>query len=454
MPQYVKIKKSKNLRFKLISLMYLIFLVLSVIQIPIGWLKVSPGIQTYIGKPKSIFQDTTLLQTEKLLNKIDSEFKVALGYNEETGKIPEINSYSITDKFFIDEAKANIVFGQLIKLNQWAEDLPAVDTRKELFKKMFAQDLENGLSSRNGTQWSIFKWKHVPAGFARNLLEEIKLRLKLLNTGNLEETETSDEPSFTLMTEYASMRVGDEATLTTKGDTLISLEVLRNNIPTNDFKIDGNSFVIKPQFAGTYVVNAKGLSKNESMVIEVLPAGFPSKEALPFRVCYKGVNYFQTIPFKGGDLKLSCSADPKASFNSETGKISFRPNNVGRCSIKLNQKEGLLFFDSVFVKPLPEPILQIKGLTNLTIARKRLLQTDKFVLEATHPSFENGVFEVKSFNKRSVGNITTISKVNGNEISIDPSEKPFIKYLILYDVEVRMGVETQKIEQPIIIQIN
>jgi len=392
MPQYVKIKKSKNLRFKLISLMYLIFLVLSVIQIPIGWLKVSPGIQTYIGKPKSIFQDSTLLQSEKIFKKIDSDFKVALGYNEETGKIPEA--------------------------------------------------------------WSIYKWKHVPAGFARNLLEEIRLRLKLLNTGNIEETETSEEPSFTLMTEYASMRVGDEATLTTKGDTLISLEVLRNNMPTNDFEIEGNSFVIKPQFAGTYIVNAKGLSKNESMVIEVLPAGFPSKEALPFRVCYKGVNYFQTIPFKGGDLKLSCSADPKASFNAETGKISFRPNNVGWCSIKLNQKEGLLFFDSVFVKQLPEPILQIKGLPNLAIARKRLSQTDKLVIEATHPSFENGVFEVKSFTKRSVGKITTIARVNGNEIIIDPTEKPFIKYLILYDVEVRMGVETQKIEQPIIIQIN
>jgi hypothetical protein len=454
MPQYVKIKNSKNLRFKLISLMYLIFLVLSVIQIPVGWLKVSPGIQTYIAKPKSIFQDSTLIQIEKTLNKVDNDFKVALGYNEVTGKIPEINSYSITDKFFIDDANANIVYDQLKKLNSWSEELPTTDIRRELYKKMFVKDLENGLSKNDQTQWSTYKWKHVPAVFARNMLEELKLRLKLLNTGPLEETETGEEPSFTLMTEYSSMRVGDEATLTTKGDTLISLEVLRNNIPTNDFKIDGNSFVITPQFAGTYVVNAKGLSKNESMIIEVLPAGFPSKEALPFRVCYKGVNYFQTIPFKGGDLTLSCSADPNASFTAATGRISFRPNNVGWCSIKLNQKEGLLFFDSVFVKPLPEPILQIKGLPNLAISRKRLLQIDKLVIEATHPSFEPGVFEVISYTKRSLGKITTISKINGNEISLDPTEKPFIKYLILYDVEVRMGVETQKIEQPIIIQIN
>ena len=37
----VKIKKSKNLRFRLISVLYLLFISLTVLQIPIEWFRIN-----------------------------------------------------------------------------------------------------------------------------------------------------------------------------------------------------------------------------------------------------------------------------------------------------------------------------------------------------------------------------------------------------------------------------
>ena len=48
MAKYVKISKAKNLRFRLISVLYLLFISLSIIQIPIEWLRINPYYAKYM----------------------------------------------------------------------------------------------------------------------------------------------------------------------------------------------------------------------------------------------------------------------------------------------------------------------------------------------------------------------------------------------------------------------
>ncbi len=453
MAEYVNIKRSKNLRFKLISLMYLIFLVLSVIQIPISWLKVTPYIHDYIERPTITFQDTVLANFSKQLETTDEAFKIALGYNPQTGKISESNSYSITDEFFLKSDNGKALFVSLIKLQNWANQLPDGDSRKERFKHLFADDIENGLAKANSQDWLTYRWKHVPAVLARNLIEELNLRTKLLNKGDIVETEQAEEPLLSLMTGYSYLRVGDQANLSAKGDSLIEVKVTREGRPTSDYTVNGNKILFKPNVAGLYTISVKGKIKAESLEIKVLPAGFPKKEALPFRICYTGVSYAQKVEITDLGARLYCAADPEANLDAKTGLLSFRPNKEGWCAIKINSGEGLVFDDSVFVKPLPDPIFGIKELPALKISRKRLQKMAALDIIAMHPSIKNGVYKIESYQLKWVGSNPSIEKIDGNQIPLKGKNLEQTQYIIIYDIDVQMGIEKKKFEQPIIIQI-
>lgn len=454
MAQYVYIKKSKNLRFKLISLMYLVFLILSVIQIPNAWLKVSPLIHSYIKKPQAVYSDSILVTLSNNLHQIDDLFKKELGYDEQKNQMPEPISFTVTDKLFIAGSLGKNLFDDLVTARNWAEQLPATDERKALFLALFTDDLKNGIGGKEDlNKWLQYRWKHVPAEFARNLLEELNLRYKLLgNKKGITETPT-ENPKFTLMTGYSTMRVGDLANLATRGDKLVELLVDRDGFSSKDFEINGNSFNFKPGVAGLYTLKAKGLIKTETMVIQVLPAGFPQKEALPFRVCYSGVTYIQKIPLFNQGAKLMCEADPEATMEGKTGKLIFNPKKEGWCTIKISSGEGTLFLDSVFVKSLPDPIFKVKNLPSLSISKRRLEREGKIEIQAIHPSFEEGVFEVESFDVRWVGSNSQIEKVNGTQLNITGKSMSQLQYIIIYNIAVRAGNESRKFEKPIIIQL-
>jgi hypothetical protein len=434
--------------------MYLIFLILSVIQIPIAWLKVSPLINSYIKKPQAVYSDSILVTLSNNLHQIDEIFKKELGYDEQKKQMPEPNAFTVTDKLFIDGSLGKNLFDDLVTIRNWAQQLPATDERKALFLALFNDDLKNGIGGKEDlNKWLQYRWKHVPAEFARNLLEELNLRYKLLgNKKGITETPTED-PKFTLMTGYSTMRVGDLANLATRGDKLVELFVDRDGFSSKDFTINGNSFNFKPSVAGLYTLKAKGLIKTETMVIQVLPAGFPQKEALPFRVCYSGVTYIQKIPLFNQVAKLMCEADPEATMETKTGKLSFNPKKEGWCTIKISAAEGTLFLDSVFVKSLPDPIFKVKNLPSLSISKRRLEREGKIEIQAIHPSFEEGVFEVESFDVRWVGSNTQIEKVNGTQLNITGKSMSQLQYIIIYNIAVRAGNESRKFEKPIIIQL-
>ncbi len=454
MAQYVYIKRSKNLRFRLISLMYLIFLILSVIQIPIGWLKVSPFIQTYIKKPQAVYSDSILVNLSKNLHQTDDLFKKELGFDEQKNQMPEPNSFTVTDKFFIEGTQGKKLFDDLITIKKWAEQLPTTDERKALFLTLFDDDLKNGIgSNEDPNKWLQYRWKHVPAEFARNLLEEINLRYKLLgNKKGITETQNK-EPKFTLMTGYSTMHVGDVANLATRGDKLVDLTVERDGFTSKDYKINDNSFNFKPTVAGLYTLKAKGLIKTETMVVQVLPAGFPQKKALPFRVCYTGVTYTQKIPSYNQGAELMCGADPDATMDDKTGKLSFNPKKEGWCIIRINSSEGILFLDSVFVKHLPDPIFKVKNLPSLSMSKRRLEREGEIEIQAIHPSFEEGVFEIEAFDVRWVGSNSQIEKIKGSLLKTSEKSISQIQYIIIYNIEVRAGNESRKFEKPIIIQL-
>ena len=84
----VKIKKSKNLRFRLISVLYLLFISLTVLQIPIEWFRINYSLLDYMNKStKAELTVPEIKACYDYVDDLDKRYLEALGgYNPATGK--------------------------------------------------------------------------------------------------------------------------------------------------------------------------------------------------------------------------------------------------------------------------------------------------------------------------------------------------------------------------------
>ena len=100
MSNWVKITKAKQLRYKLISVMYLIFIALSIINIPIEWLHVNKFMAPLLTETTIVsIENEDLNAVYESVEQTKRDFYVALGFDEVTGTYREPFGYSVTDAF-------------------------------------------------------------------------------------------------------------------------------------------------------------------------------------------------------------------------------------------------------------------------------------------------------------------------------------------------------------------
>ena len=132
----VKISKAKQLRYKLISVMYLIFIALSIINIPIEWLHVNKYLAPMLTETTIVSIDNPELETVyESVEQTKKEFYVALGYDKASGTYREPFGYSVTDAFFISDGKGENLQNALKEVHAHADRL-SVDQRT-LFNTLF-----------------------------------------------------------------------------------------------------------------------------------------------------------------------------------------------------------------------------------------------------------------------------------------------------------------------------
>ena len=139
MAKFVKIKTAKNLRFRLISILYLLFISFSIIQIPIDWLRINPTIADYLNstssKKVSIFQIKAAIDA---VDQIETEFTKFVGINDKTKAFNEPTGYNTTDNFFIKNKKADYLFAKFVDLKDYYTTLTESDPKRREFKKLFS----------------------------------------------------------------------------------------------------------------------------------------------------------------------------------------------------------------------------------------------------------------------------------------------------------------------------
>ncbi len=466
MSAYVKIKRSKNLRFKLISLMYLVFLMLSLIQIPTDWLANNAFIHPYLNHPKAIYKDEMIQITAAKLRAIEPQMQLAMGYDSITKTIKEPNAYAPTDLYFIKNGAASTIFNALTELNNWIYTINTDSIVLHNYEYLFAEDLKNGLQKDNLKSWQNWKWKHIPATMAMNLFEELKLRIDLLSIAvkpidkkdEDEQTPISynsqDDPKLVLLSENGKLRIGETLRFHLYADSLVKLNISKNNQGIqNQHVFHSDTVLFTPKETGKYTIEIAGTKLNEVFEVDVIPANIVSDKKSTFRIAYKGIQYSQALPNNLQASTLFVNGVNKGKITT-SHKINYTPSQLGWNVLEIKSASSVLLSDSIYVKPLPEPYIFIKDLPNFSISKKRLEQLNSIDLYAIHPSFEDGIFKIESFEVTIPGSAIGTFKVSGNSFPVSETLKNSnVPYIIISKIVTKQGNENKTLTEPIVVKI-
>ena len=453
MANRVKIKRNKLLRFRLISLMYLIFIILAVIQIPTDWLTKTPRVVRYLQSAESNYQDASLATIANNFDGIFRELKLKLNYQEMDGQLPAPFSYNLVDQFFLKESKGAELFSLLVKLKEWHNLLPENDPSRKLFLELFEEDLTQGLKEENPEKWIEWRWQHVPATFAVSLMEELRLRLKLLSGMESQNDAEAKKKNLSLSSSFNEMVAGEETDFLINGDSILSVDVRLNDLPVNEFELAENHLRFRPLSAGNYTISIQGTTSKKEIQIRVKPRAVYNPPQRNIRVGYRYLPMVQYIDTDLKGLKLTCSTDPEASLNIGEKTIRFCPNQSGWCRINL-LKDGRIFLsDSFLIKELPEPVITVAEAGNNRISIERLAKLGKLNLQIMHPSFQDGTFKCIGFALRLVGKKPIELESKNSEIQLNEELLTGKTHLIVHAISYQAGKGKYLFPNPIIIQL-
>ncbi len=456
MAKLVRISNSKNLRFRLISLLYLLFVSLSIIQIPIEWLRINPKFTEYLNSTTS--KTVSVIQIKSALDavdQIDAEYTQQLGINEKTKTINEPTGYAVTDNFFIIEKKADFLFKKLVDLKNYFESLPQTNLKRKEFEKLFSQDLQNGLKNNKSFLWSEWKFKHTPATVVKTLLAELRLRLNLLN-GAVELGSIGDKTDKIIMMAYNLdvLKPGDTATfvIAKKSETKVNFDL--NGTVVNDYKWKGDTLFFIPKTTGQYNIefNSKGVT--DKLSITVIPAGFSDdkKDALQTFFVGKKASVKYTNVLKAEKVYCTCAEGTQISQSNAT--IDFTPQSPGWCAFQVSSSNGqLLLLDSLFVQDIPTPQIIVNGASGNKISYNRISQTKSISIVPFHPDVNNFGYNISKVSYTLIGLNRETKSTQSGKIDLSGIDIAKLKYILINEVEIKTTFKEIKLTQPLLIEI-
>lgn len=363
MSNWIRVKKARVLRNKLIAVMYLLFISLSVINIPIDWLHVNKYMAPLLTETTIVsIENNELRAVYEGVEAIKTEFYQELGYNEETGEYREPFGYSVTDNFFITRSRGSKLQEALQQVYTHLDELG--EEKATLFNTLFEEDLKNGLLEE-GDEWLVWKFKHVPASLAEVLLNEIVLRVRLIS-GDLEFKGhngpiSSEQGLVQFATNLDFMVLGDTLKVQpSDANTTASVQKATDE-QWQDLAQEESTYHFIPEASGTYTLRLRSDRQEEFYSFTVLPARINRRGSSAVLTYVEGMPATVSVGTVIAGGKVDCSCDPAASFRNQ--QLNFTPANEGWCSFEVRGgNNALLLQDSVYVQRRPEPLLKVKGL--------------------------------------------------------------------------------------------
>lgn len=442
MGKYIRIKKSKNLRYKLISILYLLFISLSIIQIPIDWLRVSPDMRSTFSAVKSGKKGSAKIESAKSgILSIDETFSGLVGLDQESGRLLQPENYSLSDKFFLNSPHGQELFNQLIEVRDSVQSLASDDPLRLKFEKLFAADLEHGLNQRTAQTWLHWKFLHVPATVARLELSDLILKLNLL-LGEFEVNEESQKrnPNFILAFNIDQLHIGDTAFFVYEGDQRPMLDLSIGKNQGQEYVWENDTLIFMALDTGHYHLNFSLGKEQREFNFKVLPANFRSFQNRQDLANYSGLPFQIPLEDWQKELNFSCSCMNGAKPSIKEDQLEIRPMRSGWCIIEAFVKDlkALAFKDSVYIHPLPAPIIYTSGISGNEVSRTRLQRLGQIELKVLFPNQPQGLnFSIEHIKAKLHTRSGSEEKLFENRLRLSESEIESLHYIEIQEVMVR-----------------
>lgn len=455
MGNFVRVKKAKVLRFQLISVMYLLFISLSILQIPIDWLRTNINMAQYINNSTSVEMDNKqILAVYNEIENIEKEFYKEVGYDIDKKIYKDPDSYSGTDMYFIRWKKAYKLFDKIVELKKYHLALPDNNPKKAEFKKLFADDLKNGLESEKATLWVEWKFKHVPAGVVVTWLADLKLRMKLLNGGIILKEEQNADYLVLMAYNMEAVRPGDTVRIVVFNHDEMQVSATENDKVFDLKDWHGDTLFFVPKYVGIYNLSFKKNGVEETLKVTSIAKTFEREKDNKYNIFYEGkpaeLHYVNLLNPAG----ISCDCDPNIAMNRSSNKVIFTPQKPGWCSFVINNKDGkALLRDSIYVQKIPEPFLYAEGSSGSVMSRTRL-KLDGFVnIYGTHPDLQKFKYSLSNVKYRLVGATNEVMSSSGSKLSLTADQVDKVKYIVVQGADINTGSKGMVFEKPLVIQI-
>ena len=455
MAKYVRISKAKNLRFRLISVLYLLFISLSIIQIPIEWLRINPYYLEYMEAISSKDEVAPeIIKARNVVTQVDSLFLVFAG-NAESNTLREPEGYATTDDYFISNKNGELVFNALMSLRDYYYAMDVSDLKRKEFERLFKSDLENGLKDNKVNIWTEWKFRHVPATVVRTLLAETKLRLNLLNGAiELDEKAAGAQSAVKLAFNVESLQLGDTAKFIVADKSVTEVSVTNGNSISKEYSWTGNELNFIPKSAGTYTLVFNTRGTEEKVVIKIQPSEFLADNKQTVQFIYEGKE--TKLRYRNveniGRLKCNCAGENFISYKS--GEVSITPEKYGWCQIELlSTSGGRLVVDSIYVQKLPAPLILATNVSANKISKSRLVQQKALRLSANHHDMGNVNYTISRVKATFIGLDGEVRTFEGANIPLTAEQLERIKYIQINEVTVETRVRNFTVTEPLIIEI-
>lgn len=469
----VKIPKRKNLRYKLVSVLFLLFISMAITQIPIDWMRVNPIIFSDLDN-NLLELDNSDKDIHDLIQEVDSMYHTFLtdgnivldeGYKGH-------GDYAFTNRFFYLGNGAERFFSMLTVFRDKLIS-SGDDEKLNYFDEVFEDDIANGLKDKNFDEWKRWRFKDVPHSVTALICMDYKVSLSLFfnNVGaydssdgiladdpkdeSTEDESVEDRLKLKIAFNLESLKLGDTARFIFEPG--ISKQViisLKGQRVTDELIFLGDTVAFIPTKTGIYrmLINSNG--KSDVLSIAVRPRKLEPKDITALHHIYIGKK--TTLEYASLARVWSLRSPCLDYNNVELGdnSITFTPQQQGWCSLKFLNKQGdLVLFDSVYVQPVPVPFLIAEGVSDFKISRNRLMELNELTIRALRPAIEGLDFNISSMTVEFFGSRNNKKTVNSGTIDFTSDELKWVQHLRVSEVVVNHASGSISINEPLLIEI-
>lgn len=428
MGRKVRIKRSKNLRFKLISILYLLFLVMAMNNLPNQFLNINQKINKNLSTNNELFEEkrTTDSSSESAqfrlfqqqinagkarIREIKARFlkknnadSANVGFLENPFGIYPTNSFFLNDHY---SDSVRLALKQVYDIMESDSLLNKLDRPFPIAEKLpNAEDVP--------VDWEDYFFKDAPTIYALGVLEQFRAQLSLLEyrAARLYKTAASDrgkqQKGIAGESEALSLKMkgrllpveGQKISFSTNAGAEVQTYMVSNGDTLLPFYQSSGVVEFLPRQPGDYKV----YTEREGVVeLQERVRIFPAREKVQMvneQVLYAGIaNPVEVVVPAGNDLPLRLQSERAVIRGLGDNRYNVVFPDTGRRELRITtqiQEESVVYDTKIVrVQPLPNPAFRIAGFTGKLISKSRLQNLSKPALKG--PGIPEGAYELESF---------------------------------------------------------